>query len=158
MLGGTVNLDGYVVVAATSAFRQGSFGRLLQLLQEARLSRGHYQRLADRVSAWFFPLITGIALLTLIGTLARQGAGAAVQASLSVLLIACPCALGLATPLAVWTALSTAARHQVLFRSGEAIERLATVKAVCFDKTGTLTTGTPQVRHLCFLNDDESLR
>ena len=152
ILGGTVNLDGHVVVEATAAFREGSFGRLLQLLREARLSRGHYQRLADQVSAWFFPLITGVALLTLFVHW-QHGAGAAVQSSLSVLLIACPCALGLATPLAVWTALSTAVKHQVLYRSGEAIERLATVKAVCFDKTGTLTTGTPQVRHLCSLDD-----
>lgn len=155
ILGGTVNLDGHVVVRATAAFREGSFGRLLQLLREARLSRGHYQRLADRVSAWFFPLITGVALLTLIMHW-PSGAGSAIQCSLSVLLIACPCALGLATPLAVWTALSTAVKHQVLFRSGDAIERLATVKAVCFDKTGTLTTGTPQVRHLCSLNDQNA--
>ncbi len=155
ILGGTVNLDGHVVVEATAAFREGSFGRLLQLLREARLSRGHYQRLADRVSAWFFPLITGVALLTLIVHW-QHGAGAAVQSSLSVLLIACPCALGLATPLAVWTALSTAVKHQVLFRSGDAIERLATVKAVCFDKTGTLTTGAPQVRRFCSLDDHNS--
>jgi heavy metal translocating P-type ATPase len=155
VLAGTVNLDGHVVVRATAAFREGSFGRLLNLLKEARLSRGHYQRMADRVSAWFFPLITGVALLTLIVHWHR-GAGEAVQCSLSVLLIACPCALGLATPLAVWTALSTAVKHQVLFRSGEAIERLATVKAVCFDKTGTLTTGTPQVKHICLLDDHES--
>ena len=155
VLAGTVNLDGHVVVKATAAFREGSFGRLLHLLQASRLSRCHYQRLADRVSAWFFPLITGVALLTLIVHWHR-GAGEAVQCSLSVLLIACPCALGLATPLAVWTALSTAVKHQVLFRSGEAIERLATVKTVCFDKTGTLTTGNPQVKHLCFLDDHES--
>ncbi len=155
VLAGTVNLDGHVVVKATAAFREGSFGRLLNLLKEARLARGHYQRMADRVSAWFFPLITGVALLTLIVHWHR-GAGEAVQCSLSVLLIACPCALGLATPLAVWTALSTAVKHQVLFRSGEAIERLATVQAVCFDKTGTLTTGTPQVKHICLLDDHES--
>ena len=155
ILGGTVNLDGHVIVEAIAAFRQGSFGHLLRLLQEARLSRGHYQRLADRVSAWFFPIITCLAMLTL-GFHWQRGAGTAVQASLSVLLIACPCALGLATPLAVWTALSTAVKHQVLFRSGEAIERLATVKAVCFDKTGTLTTGTPQVRHVCSLEDHDT--
>ncbi len=155
LLGGTVNLDGNVIVEATAAFKAGSFGRLLQLLQEARLSRGHYQRLADRVSAWFFPLITGVAILTLIVHWSA-GIGVAVQHALSVLLIACPCALGLATPLAVWTALSTAAKHQVLFRSGEAIERLAIVKSICFDKTGTLTTGSPQVRHLCVLDDHDS--
>jgi len=155
LLGGTVNLEGNVIIEATAVFKAGSFGRLLQLLQEARLSRGHYQRLADRVSAWFFPLITGVAVLTLIAHWSA-GIGVAIQHALSVLLIACPCALGLATPLAVWTALSTAAKHQVLFRSGEAIERLAIVKSICFDKTGTLTTGSPQVRHLCVLDDHDS--
>lgn len=155
VLGGTVNLDGHIIAEATATFRAGSFGRLLKLLQEARLSRGHYQRLADRVSAWFFPLITGVAIVTLIAHWPR-GAGEAIQHALSVLLIACPCALGLATPLAVWTALSVAVKHQVLFRSGEAIERLALVKSICFDKTGTLTTGSPKVRHLCVLEDHDS--
>jgi heavy metal translocating P-type ATPase len=155
ILGGTVNLDGHVTVQATAAFRGGSFGRLLELLQEARLSRGHYQRLADRVSAWFFPVITAVAALTFFFHW-PSGTGIAIQHTLSVLLIACPCALGLATPLAVWTALSTAVKHQVLFRSGEAIERLAAVKSICFDKTGTLTTGSPQVKHLCVLDDHDS--
>ncbi|MFO0976693.1 MAG: cation-translocating P-type ATPase [Planctomycetaceae bacterium] len=155
VLAGTVNLDGQVTVRATAPFRGGSFGRLLALLQQARLSRGHYQRLADRVSAIFLPVVAVIAILTLVLHWS-SGPGAAIQASLSVLLIACPCALGLATPLAVWTSLSTAAKHQVLFRSGEAIERLANVKAVCFDKTGTLTTGSPQVRHLCVLDEQHT--
>lgn len=155
VLAGTVNLDGQVTVRATAPFRGGSFGRLLTLLQQARLSRGHYQRLADRVSAIFLPLVAVIAILTLVVHWS-SGPGAAIQASLSVLLIACPCALGLATPLAVWTSLSTAAKHQVLFRSGEAIERMANVKAVCFDKTGTLTTGSPQVRHLCVLDEQHT--
>ncbi len=155
ILGGTVNLDGHVIVEATAAFREGSFGQLLALLQQARMSRGYYQRIADRVASWFFPLVAGVAMLTLIVHW-HNGAGAAIQISLSVLLIACPCALGLATPLAVWTALSTAAKHQVLFRSGDAIERLGIVKAVCFDKTGTLTTGTPQVKHMCALDDHDS--
>ncbi len=151
VLGGTVNLDGCVSIETTSAFRGGSFGRLLTLLQQARLSRGHYQLLADRIASGFLPLIVTVAGLALLWH-RGSGIGAAIQHSLSVLLIACPCALGLATPLAVWTALSTAVRHQVLFRSGEAIERLADIKAICFDKTGTLTTGMPQVRRTCVLN------
>ena len=81
-----------------------------------------------------------------------RGPGEAIQAGLSVLLISCPCALGLATPLAVWTALSLAASRQVLFRSGEAIERLARVSTICFDKTGTLTTGEPRVLRMIDLN------
>lgn len=144
LLGGTVNLESMVLVRATCGFREGSFGRLLQVLQEARLSRGHYQRLADRVSGWFLP---GVCLTAVLATGLHwwRGPGEAIQAGLSVLLISCPCALGLATPLAVWTSLSAAAGRQVLFRSGEAIERLARVSVICFDKTGTLTTGTPRV-------------
>lgn len=151
VLGGTVNLDGQIVVEATAPFRGGSFGRLIELLQTARLSRGQYQLLADRTAAWFLPAVVVIAAMTLLWHL-RSGFGIAIQHSLSVLLIACPCALGLATPLAVWTALSTAIRRQVLFRNGEALERLAEIQAVCFDKTGTLTTGMPQVRIACVLN------
>ncbi len=151
VLAGTVNLDGDVVVKCTADFRQGSFGKLLSLMQEARTARGHYQRLADRVSMWFFPLVTAVALGTLLWH-AQYSWGTAIQHSLSVLLIACPCALGLATPLAVWTTLSTAIRSQVLFRSGEAIERLAVTRSVCLDKTGTLTTGQPQVTGCCVVD------
>lgn len=153
VLGGTVNLESMVLVRATCGFREGSFGRLLQVLQEARLSRGHYQRLADRVSGWFLP---GVCLTAVLATGLNwwRGPGEAIQAGLSVLLISCPCALGLATPLAVWTSLSAAAGRQVLFRSGEAIERLARVSVICFDKTGTLTTGAPRVLQVIELSDE----
>lgn len=153
VLAGTVNLDGDLHVQVTSKFREGSFGRLLAMLQEARAARGYYQRLADRVASWFFPVITLVAAATLAWHWSA-GVGIAIQTMMSVLLIACPCALGLATPLAVWTSLSTAIKHQVLFRSGEAVERLAGVKAICLDKTGTLTTGTPQVSQKAFFGDD----
>jgi heavy metal translocating P-type ATPase len=151
VLAGTVNLDSPVLVRVLCGFRQGSFGRLLQLLQDARLSRGSYQRLADRVSGWFLPGVGIVALCAVVLNWWR-GPGEAIQAGLSVLLISCPCALGLATPLAVWTALSLAASRQVLFRSGEAIERLARVSTICFDKTGTLTTGEPRVLRMVDLS------
>ncbi|MFN9291838.1 MAG: HAD-IC family P-type ATPase, partial [Planctomyces sp.] len=142
-------------LGAVCGFREGSFGRLLRLLQEARLSRGYYQRMADRVSGWFLP---GVGLTAVVTTALHwwRSPGEAIQAGLSVLLISCPCALGLATPLAVWTALSAAAGRQVLFRSGEAIERLARISTICFDKTGTLTTGTPRVLRLIDLCVDDS--
>ena len=155
VLAGTVNLDGDILVEVTAGFKEGSFGRLLQTLQEARTARGYHQRLADKVASWFFPLVTLIAF----GTFAchySAGVGIAIQAAMSVLLIACPCALGLATPLAIWTALSTAVKHQVLFRSGEAVERLANAKAICLDKTGTLTTGTPHVFQTAFVGEHDT--
>lgn len=147
VLAGTVNLDGDVVIQAEAEFRQGSFGRLLRLMQDARTARGYYQRMTEKIAAWFFPVVTAVAFAAFIWHY-PAGIGQAIQTTMSVLLIACPCALGLATPLAVWTALSTAVRHQVLFRSGEAIERLAEATTVCFDKTGTLTTGAPQVSQM----------
>ncbi|MFN5977636.1 MAG: heavy metal translocating P-type ATPase [Planctomyces sp.] len=155
VLAGTVNLESLVQLGAVCGFREGSFGRLLRLLQEARLSRGYYQRMADRVSGWFLP---GVGLTAVVTTALHwwRSPGEAIQAGLSVLLISCPCALGLATPLAVWTALSAAAGRQVLFRSGEAIERLARISTICFDKTGTLTTGTPRVLGLIDLCVDDS--
>lgn len=155
VLAGTVNLDGDIVVQVTAGFKLGSFGRLLQTLQDARTASGYYQRLADKVAARFFPLITVIAICTFLWHY-PAGISVAIHAAMSVLLIACPCALGLATPLAVWTALSTAVKHQVLFRSGEALERLANTKAVCFDKTGTLTTGSPHVFQTAFFGDDRN--
>ncbi|MEY3459809.1 MAG: Cation-transporting ATPase PacS [Planctomycetota bacterium] len=162
VLAGTVNLDGAVVLRAAGGLRSGSFAGLLAVLQEARLSRGVYQRLAERVTRWFLPLVSVTAVLSVVWHWnGIGGPGAAIQAGLSVLLIACPCALGLATPLAVWTALSTAARRHVLFRSGESIERLAGIDAVCFDKTGTLTTGHPEVsavRALAEGSDEPLLR
>ena len=100
----------------------------------------------------FFPLITLLAISSFAWHLSPR-IGVALQVTMSVLLIACPCALGLATPLTVWTALSTAIKHQDLFRSGEAVERLAEAKAVCFDKTGTLTTGTPPVSQTVFFGE-----
>lgn len=143
--GGSLNLDASVELCVTAAPSEGTLARLIRLVREARLSRGRWQRLADRVSTVLFPVIALVAVLTtgihgwLFGI--EQG----ILAGLSVTLIACPCALGLATPLALWTALGSAARNQVLFRSGEMLERLADIHTVCFDKTGTLTTGHPRV-------------
>ncbi|MBM4075909.1 MAG: cation-translocating P-type ATPase, partial [Planctomycetes bacterium] len=137
---GSLVLDGEVYLRVTYPPKQGALARLIEQLREARVARGRYQRLADRVSACFLPLVTVMALVAGAKQFVSDGIEQGVMTSLSVVLIACPCALGLATPLAVWTAFGTAARHQVLFRSGEALERLAAVRAIAWDKTGTLTT------------------
>jgi heavy metal translocating P-type ATPase len=120
--------------------------RLIHLVRAARRSKGHYERLADRVSAWFLPAVVVTALAAMVYHGTRLGMEAGLLTALAVILIACPCALGLATPLAVWTALGQAARAQVLFRSGEALERLAGVQVILLDKTGTLTTSTSVVQ------------
>ncbi len=145
VLSGTLDLDGELVVEVTATAGTGALRRLIAAVQEARASKGKYQRLADRLSHYFLP---GVALIALASGLWHGVVGGfepGVLTGLAVILIACPCALGLATPLAVWTAIGRAARCQVLFRRGEALEQLAGVGAVAFDKTGTLTTGTSQV-------------
>ncbi len=145
---GTLNLDGDLLVEVTSADGQETVSRILQMIRQARSMKGRHARLADRIAAWFVPLICAIAVIA--GTRQTQLAGLdqGVLTALAVVLIACPCALGLATPLAVWTALGRAARSGVLFRSGLVFEQLAEVRIACFDKTGTLTTGESQITQL----------
>lgn len=145
LLGGTLNLDADVLLQVTSGPHAGTLARLIAAVRTAREARGWHQRLADRVSAWFFPVISVIAVGSGIYHGMLHGWAQGGMVGLSVVLIACPCALGLATPLAMWAALGHAARRQVLFQSGAALERLAQVKAIRFDKTGTLTTGQARV-------------
>lgn len=145
ILGGTLNLDGDLVVEVTVAGAQGTLARLIELVRQARVVKGRYGRLADRVSEWLFPVIAAVALVTFAVHARTGGLERGLLQGLAVVLIACPCALGLATPLAIWVALGRAAGEQILFRSAESLERLAGIKAIWFDKTGTLTTGTPTV-------------
>lgn len=150
VFGGTLNLDGDLVLRAKSVAAEGALARLIRHVRRARLARGRHQALADRWSQAFFPIIGLVALGTLLVHARLDGWGTGLMNALSVVLIACPCALALATPLAVWASLGTAARRGVLFRSGEAIERLAETDTLFFDKTGTLTTGQPRVmRFVC---------
>lgn len=153
VLAGTLNLDGAVVVEVTSDPGSGTLDRLIAAVRQARESRGYYQELADRMSGWVFPAVATIALATFGWHWYAAGLDQGVTSALAVVLVACPCALGLATPLAAWTALGTAARQHVLFRSGQALEQLADIRAVRFDKTGTLTTG--QVRVATCVSDVE---
>jgi P-type Cu+ transporter len=138
---GTLDLDGDLLVETTAAAHSGALARLVGAIHRARQAKGRYQRLADRVAAWFLPVVAVLSLAALIWHWRQDGFDAGLMAAMSVALIACPCALGLATPMAVWTALGRASQEQVLFRGGEALERLARVRAIAFDKTGTLTSG-----------------
>lgn len=145
VFGGTLNLDGDLLVRLTCSAHQGTLQRLVDAVTAARLAKGHYQRLADRVAAVFLPLVVAAALATFAWHGIHSGWQQGTMAALAVVLIACPCALGLATPLAIWTSLGAASQAQVVLTGGEALERLAAARAVCFDKTGTLTSGRPQV-------------
>ncbi len=148
VLGGSLLLEGDLVVSVTAPASAGALGRLVEAVRTARLRKGRYQVLADRWSQAFFPIITVVALLTLVYHGWHTDWDTGLLTALSVVLIACPCALALATPLAIWASLATAAQRGVLFRSGESLERLSGVHAIRWDKTGTLTTGSPSVRGL----------
>lgn len=148
LLGGSLNLDGDIQIEVSTSPTDGALGRLIKAVRDARLNKGDFQKLADTWSHRFFPVIAVIAGAAFSYHTGWSGWETGLLTALSVVLIACPCALALATPLAIWTALTTAARHGVLFRSGEALERLAAIHAIRWDKTGTLTTGTPHVSAL----------
>lgn len=145
LLGGALNLDGDLWMEVAAPASAGTLSRLIEAVRVARLRKGRYERMADRAAAWFTPAVTAIALGTFATHTAASGWDAGLMASLAVVLIACPCALGIATPMAIWAALGKASQNQVLFRHGEAMERLATIRAIRFDKTGTLTTGVAEV-------------
>ena len=147
VIGGSLNLDTLTRIRVAARPEEGTLARLIDAVRLARNAQGRYQRLADRIAGWFLPVMAGIALLALVGHGISTGWGAGMMAALAVVLVACPCALGLATPLAVWNGLGIAARRGIVVRSGETLEQLAAVRAVRFDKTGTLTTGRPRIVH-----------
>jgi len=139
---GTVSVDGYFVIRASGVGENRVVARLAHLLREALTRRAPVQRLADRISAVFVPLTVVVAVLAFAFWSWRDGPSQGLIVALAVLLIACPCALGVATPLAIWAGMGRAAEGGVLVRSAEALEKLAGAKAIFFDKTGTLTNGT----------------
>jgi heavy metal translocating P-type ATPase len=143
--GGTHNVDGVLFLRTSSRPGEGTLARFVELIRAALRRKGRFERLADRISLVFLPCVVALAIFALAWHGWRSGLEAGMLAALSVLLISCPCALGIATPLAIWTALGEAGRRQVLFRSAESLEKLPQVDSVFFDKTGTLTTGRPRL-------------
>jgi Cu+-exporting ATPase len=145
---GTINRSGRVVLRATRVGEETTLARIVRLVEEAQGSKAPVQALADRVAARFVPVVVLIAVLAAGGWLLWGPAPAARFALLvfvSVLIIACPCAMGLATPTAIMVGTGAGARRGILIRGGEALERAARVTTVVFDKTGTLTAGEPRV-------------
>ncbi|WP_425570172.1 heavy metal translocating P-type ATPase [Pigmentiphaga soli] len=142
--GGSVNGAGLLCVRTTATGGQTTLARIVRLVEDAQAAKPPLQRAVDRVSAVFVPVVLAIALLTLLGWgLAAHDWPQAVLDAVSVLVIACPCALGLATPAAVMAGTGAAARRGILIRDGEALETAYRVDCVAFDKTGTLTAGRP---------------
>jgi len=149
VIGATMNRAGSFVMEARGVGRDTVLARIVRLVEQAQASKAPLQRLADRIAAWFVPAVLVIALLTfltwmLLGPHPRLPL--AVQSAISVLVIACPCALGLAAPAALMVGTGRAARLGVLIRGGEALEAALRVERIVLDKTGTLTVGRPEVQ------------
>jgi Cu+-exporting ATPase len=155
--GGAINGTGLLRVTATAVGADSTLARIIKLVQNAQAGKAPIQRLVDKISAVFVPIVIGIAALTFGGwLLAGAGFEAALVAAVSVLVIACPCALGLATPTAIMTGTGAAARAGILIKDVVALEQAHAVDAVIFDKTGTLTTGRPTVIDMYTADGNES--
>lgn len=143
VLGGSLVTSGSAEMTVTAGYRDGTLARIIELVKTAQADKPGLQRLADRVSAIFVPTVIGLSVLTFVVGWATGYATAtqALMNAIAVLLISCPCAMGLATPTAVMVGAGRLARLGVLIRGGSSIERLATIERMVFDKTGTLTTG-----------------
>jgi len=144
--GGAVNGEGLIVVRTTAIGAESTLARIVRMVESAQAKKAPIQRLVDQVSAVFVPVVIGIAVLTLLGWgLATQNWEAAILNAVAVLVIACPCALGLATPTAIMVGTGAAARAGILIKDAEALEVAHSLKVVAFDKTGTLTEGKPEL-------------
>ena len=144
--GGSMNGEGALVVRTTAIGAATVLARIIELVEAAQANKAPIQRLVDRVSSIFVPVVLALALATLLGWgLFRGDWTAAVMHAVAVLVIACPCALGLATPAAIMAGTGVAARHGILIKDAQALEIAHRVTVVAFDKTGTLTVGEPRV-------------
>lgn len=148
VVAGSVNTTGQLLVAAVVAGTDTTVARIARLVEQAQTSRAPVQRMADLIAAVFVPTVLVIALLTLVGWILAGDFAGGLAAAVSVLIISCPCALGLATPMAVMAGTGAASRRGILIRSAEALERAGRASEIIFDKTGTLTGGHPELIRL----------
>ena len=147
--GGTINGEGLLMVKTTAVQADSTLSKIIAMVESAQAKKAPIQRIVDRISAIFVPVILLIALITLLawGVISHDWQQALLHA-VAVLVIACPCALGLATPTAIMVGTGVAARHGILIKDAEALETLHNINTVAFDKTGTLTIGKPELVEL----------
>ncbi len=147
LAGGTINHNGLLRARATRVGQDTTLAQMIRLVEQAQGSKAPIQRLADRVSAAFVPLVILTASLTFVGwmLLGPAGFAAALQNAIAVLIVACPCAMGLATPTAIMVGTGRGAESGMLIKGGEALEAAGRVDTILLDKTGTLTAGRPEV-------------
>ena len=151
----TVNKAGFLKCSADRVGEDTTLSQIVRLMEEASASKAPIAQLADKVAGVFVPIVMGIALVTLaVWLLAGAGAEFAISSAIAVLVISCPCALGLATPVAIMVGTGVGASHGILIKSGEALQRAKEVDTVVLDKTGTITSGQLHVTQIgCYVSD-----
>ncbi len=156
LTGGTVNGTGVLRMRAERVGEETTLSRIIELVENASATKAPVARLADRVAGIFVPIVMGLALLTfIIWIIATENISLALRCGISVLVISCPCALGLATPVAITVAAGRCAGNGILIKSAEALEALCKIDTVILDKTGTVTEGKPTVSAVCPMGDRE---
>jgi Cu+-exporting ATPase len=168
VVGGTINQTGLIHIVATKVGNETTLAQIIKLVEEAHATKSSIQALADRIAGVFVPVVIGLSLVTFLAWLTAYLSGNvppqwipagtngpvfAMLFGISVLVIACPCALGLATPTAVMVGTGIAAKHAILIKSAESLEKAHKINAVVFDKTGTLTIGKPTVSDYVIFRD-----
>ena len=157
VIGATINKSGYIKYVATKVGKDMMISQIIELVENAQNSKAPVQKLADKVSGYFTIVVLILAVLaSLIWLLVGKDITFVLQIFVSVLVIACPCALGLATPIAIMVASGKGASLGILYKNAESIENLSKINAVVFDKTGTLTQGKPVLTNLIPINIEES--
>lgn len=155
VIGGTINGTGALIYRATAVGKETLLAQIVSMVEQAQGAKLPIQDLVNRISAWFVPLVIFVAFITMAIWFAvgpEPSLSYALVAGVAVLIIACPCAMGLATPTSIMVGTGTAAELGVLFRQGDALQRLQGVSIVAIDKTGTLTQGRPELTHMELAN------
>ncbi|MBP6562882.1 MAG: copper-translocating P-type ATPase [Neisseriaceae bacterium] len=146
IIGGSVNTDGAILVNTTAVGAETTLARIIRLVEEAQVAKGPLQRRVDQISAIFVPIVLVIALVTFLAWGIISGDwGQAILTAVAVMVIACPCSLGLATPTAIMAGTGVAAKYGILIKDAETLERAHAIDTLVFDKTGTLTEGKPSL-------------
>jgi Cu+-exporting ATPase len=160
VIGGTVNKEGALNVEVTKIGMNTTLQQIVHMVEEAQLSRAPIQRLADTVAAYFVPIVIAIGLISFAGWyyVFGESFGFAVTSFISVVIVACPCAMGIATPTAILVGAARGAENGILIKGGDYLEKTRELQAIAFDKTGTLTKGEIAVKDVFGDNPDELLR
>ncbi len=158
VIGATINIEGLVRFEATKVGKNTALAQIIRLVQEAQGSKAPIQKLADEIGKYFVPIIIAIALFTFFGWYfyAQTNWTGAMINAIAVLVIACPCAIGLATPTAIMVGTSKGAENGILFKNSEILERAGRISIVVFDKTGTITKGEPEVTDIVALSSRDA--